>query len=75
MMVFVLLKGILPFVYCILTGSALALILKRSFIESLAPAFCTQIIMMMITGIVFKSVNLGIILGIGGVSQPLYGMQ
>ena len=59
----VILRFILPFVYCLVTGGLYAYVMKKDFTDSLAPCFFLQIILMIMTGMM-GSVNAGIILWI-----------
>ncbi len=59
----VILRLILPFVYCLVTGGLYAYVMKKDFTDSLAPCFFVQIIIMIMTGMM-GSVNAGIILWI-----------
>ena len=43
-------KILLPFLYCILVGTAYSMAFKRKLIDSLAPAFFIQIILMIVSG-------------------------
>lgn len=56
----VLLKGALPLLYCLATGGAFSLATRKSFLRSLAPAFLIQIILMLVCGMTFGSVSMGI---------------
>lgn len=56
----VLLKGLIPLLYTLFVGSAFAILLRRGIAEAIAPAFCTQIILMMITGMTIDSVYAGL---------------
>ena len=58
-------KILLPLLYCILVGTAYGMAFKRKFIDSLAPAFFIQIILMIVSGIVVEKLSVGIILGVG----------
>ncbi len=55
----ILIKALIPLLYCLIVGGACSQVLHRSFLVSIAPAFFVQIIIMMITGMAFHSVFLG----------------
>ena len=55
---------VLTFLYCILAGAGTALVLRKSFAESLAPAFLLHILILIFSAIAFGSLNAGIIIGI-----------
>jgi hypothetical protein len=55
---------ILPFLYCLLVGTALGLISKRKFIDSLAPAFFIQILLVLFSGLITNRLTIGIALGV-----------
>ncbi len=54
----------IPLLYCLLLSIAYSLITKRRLINSIAPAFLLHIIIMLAAGLMFSSINLGIIIGI-----------
>lgn len=53
---------LLPLLYSFLVGSSYSLVTKRKFIDSLAPAFFIQIILMLLSGITMERLTYGIIL-------------
>ena len=55
---------VLTFLYCILAGAGTALVLRKSFAESLAPAFLLHILILIFSAIAIGSLNAGIIIGI-----------
>lgn len=65
-------KILLPFLYCILVGTAYSMAFKRKFIDSLAPAFFIQIILMIVSGIVVEKLSVGIMLGVICSSMTIY---
>ena len=52
--------------YCLLAGGAYASVTRRRFEESLAPAFFLQILLMLLTGMLFGSITAGILIGVTG---------
>ncbi|WP_155828109.1 hypothetical protein [Butyrivibrio sp. VCB2006] len=54
---------LLPFVYCVTVGTAYSLVFKRKLIDSLAPAFFLQILLMLLTGITIGRLSVGIWIG------------
>ena len=50
----------IPLVYCIIAGTAFSLVSKRKFVDSLAPAFFIQIILMLLTGMGLGRLSVGI---------------
>lgn len=55
---------VLTFLYCIIAGTGFALAFRKSFAESLAPAFLLHILILIFSAIVFGSLNAGIVIGI-----------
>ena len=55
---------VLTFLYCILAGVGTALVLRRTFAESLAPAFMLHILILILSAIAFGSLNAGIVIGV-----------
>lgn len=50
----------LPLLYSLLVGTAYSMFFKKKFIDSIAPAFFIQILAMLITGVVFAKLSIGI---------------
>lgn len=57
-------KIIIPFIYCLLVGTALGVVFKKKYIDSLAPAFFVQILLMLLTGMAIGKLSVGIWIGI-----------
>jgi len=55
---------VIPFLYLCLVGGAYAMWARKSLAESLAPTFFVQILIILVSGMVFGSVGLGIIIGV-----------
>lgn len=55
---------VVPFLYMCLVTGAYSIQFNRRYAESMAPAFCIQMLLMLFTGMVFNSVSLGIVIGI-----------
>lgn len=60
----IILRFILPLAYSVLIGTSYSVIFKKKLSDSIAPAYFLQIMLMLFSAIVFKSVNVGIILGV-----------
>lgn len=58
-MFFILLRAVVPCVYSLLVGIAFSILLNRKLLYSIPTAFCTQIVIMILTGIIFGSVSIG----------------
>ncbi len=52
---------VMPFLYCVLVGMAYGVLFNKRFIDSLAPAFFMQVILMLFSGILFGKLSIGII--------------
>ena len=59
-----LLRFICPFVYSIMIGSAWSLWSKKKFSNSLAPAYMLHILIVLLSGLIFKNLSFGIYGGI-----------
>lgn len=59
----VLLRLILPLVYCLAMGLAFSYIARKRFAVSLAPALMLQSLITTMTAVAIESINIGIILG------------
>ena len=55
---------VLPFIYSVILGTAWSLTFKKKFYSSLAPAYLAHIIIVLISGLLFKKLSIGIYLGI-----------
>ena len=55
---------LMPFFYCVIVGMASGIVFKKRFIDSLAPAFFMQVILMLLSGCIFEKLTLGIYIGI-----------
>lgn len=55
-----MLRFLLPFLYCLLAGSAWALIFGKSFLDSLAPAFMAHIVLVLLSGLLFQRLSFGV---------------
>ena len=51
---------IFPYLYCLLLGSSWAVCFKKKFAESLAPAFMLHIILVLLSGMLFHKLSIGI---------------
>lgn len=63
-------KAIIPIVYSLFIGGAYAVAAKRRFGHSLMPAYCVQMILLLLSGMIFKNLIYGII---GGVFFSIIG--
>lgn len=54
---------VLTFLYCLIAGAGYAFLFRRSFAESLAPAFLFHILILILSSIAFGSLTSGIIIG------------
>lgn len=59
----VLLRILLPFLYCILVGTAFGLVFRKRFIDSLAPAFFLQILLILLAGMTIGKLSIGMFAG------------
>lgn len=68
-----MLAFVIPFIYCMLIGCAWSLIFGRSFLESFAPALMTQVLIVMMSGMLFQSLSAGLYGGVlfAAVMPPL----
>ena len=57
-------RVIVPFVYSILLGTAWSFTFKKKFCDSFAPAFLSHIVLVILSGLVFKCFTPGIVIGI-----------
>ena len=60
----IIVSVLVPFLYCVLVGMASGIVFKKRFIDSLAPAFFMQVILMLLTGCIFEKLTWGIYVGI-----------
>lgn len=51
---------IFPFLYCLLLGSAWSVVFRKKFSDSLAPALMLHMIIVMLSGMIFHKLSLGI---------------
>ncbi len=56
----IIIRFALPLIYSLIVGFSYSAFFKKKYIESIAPAFFLQMIAMLLTGMIFKSVSLGI---------------
>ncbi len=61
----ILVRAILPFLYCIAISSGYSLCFNKRVLNSLAPSFGIHILIMLFTAMVFDSISLGLYLGVG----------
>ena len=55
---------IFPYLYCLLLGSAWAVCFKKKFAESLAPVFMLHIVLVLLSGMIFHRLSIGIWCGV-----------
>ncbi len=55
-----LLSFVCPFIYSIIIGIVWSLLFKRKFSVSLAPAYMTHILIILLSGLIFKRLSIGI---------------
>ncbi len=60
----IIVSVLVPFLYCVLVGTASGIVFNKRFIDSLAPAFFMQVILMLLTGCIFEKLTWGIYVGI-----------
>ncbi len=57
---------ICPLLFCLITAGAYGFVFKKKLIYSLVPAFYIQCLIMLLTGMVFSSLTLGVCIGVIG---------
>ncbi len=57
-------RVVLPLIYCLFIGTAYSMAFKKRFIDSLAPAFLIQILLVLIAGLTIGKLSVGILGGI-----------
>ena len=60
-----LFRLICPFIYSIIVGSAWSICFKKNFTSSLASAFMMHVVLVMLSGLVFSRLSIGVYGGVG----------
>lgn len=72
----IIIRFVLPLIYSLFVGFSYSALFKKRLIESFAPAFFLQMIAMLLTGMIFKSVSLGIfVLIIAAIISCIIGLR
>lgn len=58
----IIIRFALPLIYSLIVGFSYSALFKKKFIESVAPAFFLQMIVMLLVGMMFQSISLGIVI-------------
>lgn len=56
----ILMRALLPYIYCLLAGASFSVLLRKRLMQALPIAFCTQIVIMMLSSMLLGSMTIGI---------------